>query len=426
MSSPIKVFFTTSLLLLTLGLAGTVVANTKYYQYDGKLPFVEMMLNMMVVMGILDKIPPQYMNGYGRYGSQYGNMAYLNNPIYRNALLKQRGLNPMGLNSFGMDPLTMSSLGMSPFGMNSMGLSPMGMNSLGLNPLSLNALKLNRLKSRYPGLSQQGLRQLGLNNLALNSLSLDQQRSPWSESPWDNALLGSFPSSSITDEPFVDDDAFQYRYSDEPYFKRTYNRRKARGYSPLSKYADQPEPRRRAYSPLSKLTDRESRGRLDDEPYYDGRHDDRYDDRRGDRYDEQTEARYARDDPWQQDDSYNQGVYTEGSPCVTELCGLGKYTQPPAYTNIPDLHDGPLLLDGLWITDTGEMLGIKAQRFLWSDGDSRYLTGRIQALQDTLIASVDGDERVMSFQYRLENNRLLTQDPSGLVRVFTRVPVAGL
>ena len=44
-------------------------AEIKNYQYDGKLPFVQMMLNMMVAMGILDRVP---MGGiYNRYG-QYG------------------------------------------------------------------------------------------------------------------------------------------------------------------------------------------------------------------------------------------------------------------------------------------------------------------------------------------------------------------
>ena len=406
------------MLFLVLGQPLSVRANPKYYQYDGKLPFVEMMLNMMVVMGILDKIPPQYMNNaYNPYGSRYGNYAYLNNPVLRNALLK-RGINPMALNSLGgnslgMNPLSMgamgspmawNSLGINPFSLNSSGLNPLALNSLGLNSLGLNRYGLTGLNNRYPGY----LNRRNLNNLALNQLRLDQQVSPWASSPWDNALTGSFPSSSITDEPFIDEDVFQYSYNDDPYFKRTYKRRKSR-YSPLSKYAGSSRAReRRVSSPLARLSDHGQRREYSDEDY---------------------EAAYS-DEPyakerWREEEAFDRN-YVEDSPCVTELCGLGKYTRPPAYANIPDIADAPVFLDGLWVTDTGEMLGIKKQRFLWSDGNSRYLTGTIQALQDILIAKVDGKETVMNFQYRLDENRLLTQGPDGQVRVFNRVPVQGI
>ena len=40
-------------------------ANTKYYRYDGDMPFIEMMLNMMT-MGMIDKVPRNF-PGYGNY-----------------------------------------------------------------------------------------------------------------------------------------------------------------------------------------------------------------------------------------------------------------------------------------------------------------------------------------------------------------------
>jgi len=54
-------------LLLTAMSSQTVQAQTKVYQYDGKLPFVQMMLNMMVAMGILDRLPAN--GAYGGYSS---------------------------------------------------------------------------------------------------------------------------------------------------------------------------------------------------------------------------------------------------------------------------------------------------------------------------------------------------------------------
>ncbi len=101
------------------------------------------------------------------------------------------------------------------------------------------------------------------------------------------------------------------------------------------------------------------------------------------------------------------------SPCVTAFCGL-RPAPPAARTTT---------MDGLWIADNGEMLGIKRQRFLWSDGQSRYLTGKLRRSADKLIARVDGDDRVMTYQYRLQANRMVTQGPDGVVRRFVRVPV---
>lgn len=382
MLTRLSTFFAPLLLCLMLAQPAHASGKTKYYQYNGQLPFVEMMLNMMVAMGILDKIPAQYMNnGYGNNG--YGRYGYMNQLMLRNALLKR-----------GVSPMALSSMGMMPMGMNSMGMNPMTMSGLGFNPMSLDAMKLNRLGRNRYGFNNMGLNQLGMNRLGLNDLSLAQE-SPWAQSPWDNALTSSFPSSSFTDEPFVDDDSFAYTYSNEP-FSRPYNNRdnyrgSAGHYSPLAKYETSAASRnRRVNTPLARLSDSYPAHRSD---------------------------AYA-------NDSYRkQSPYADNSPCVTELCGLEKYTQAPPYSHLPVLTDSPLLLDGLWVTDSGEMLGIKAQRFLWSDGNSRYLTGQIQASQDHLLARVDGKEMTMSFQYRVEQNRLMTQDQNGLIRVFNRIPI---
>ena len=50
---------------LILMVTGSQLAygETKVYQYDGKLPFVQMMLNMMTAMGILDRLPGNGYNG---------------------------------------------------------------------------------------------------------------------------------------------------------------------------------------------------------------------------------------------------------------------------------------------------------------------------------------------------------------------------
>jgi hypothetical protein len=91
-------------------------------------------------------------------------------------------------------------------------------------------------------------------------------------------------------------------------------------------------------------------------------------------------------------------------PCITDFCGLKK----------PDL-------DGFWVAQNGEMLGIKNQQFLWSDGASRYLSGRIKVENEYLRAIVEGHEQIMTFKYKLAGNHLLTLQPDGVIREFTRM-----
>jgi hypothetical protein len=93
-------------------------------------------------------------------------------------------------------------------------------------------------------------------------------------------------------------------------------------------------------------------------------------------------------------------------PCVTDFCGLKK----------PDLN-------GLWVAQNGEMLGINNKRYLWSDGDSRYLTGQLKVQNEYLVASVDDHEKLMYFKYKLAGNHLLTLRPDGTIREFVRMPV---
>ena len=94
-------------------------------------------------------------------------------------------------------------------------------------------------------------------------------------------------------------------------------------------------------------------------------------------------------------------------PCVTDSCGLKK----------PDLN-------GLWVSKEGEMLGIKDNSYLWSDGDSRYLTGRMNVQNKHLITSIDGSPRLVRFKYKYSGNHLLTRDPNGKVREFMRMSAA--
>jgi len=77
-------------------------------------------------------------------------------------------------------------------------------------------------------------------------------------------------------------------------------------------------------------------------------------------------------------------------------------------------------MNGLWVAQDGEMLGIKHGKFLWGDALERYLAGYIKIENEYLIASVEGSERLMRFKYKLAGDRLLTMQPDGTIREFIR------
>jgi len=78
-------------------------------------------------------------------------------------------------------------------------------------------------------------------------------------------------------------------------------------------------------------------------------------------------------------------------------------------------------LKGLWVAQNGELLGINNQKFLWSDGTERYITGQIKIQNEYLLARVEGKEQLMRFKYKLAGDHLLTMQPDGVIREFIRM-----
>ena len=95
------------------------------------------------------------------------------------------------------------------------------------------------------------------------------------------------------------------------------------------------------------------------------------------------------------------------SPCVNESCG----------------NNNPAKLNGVWVTQHGEMLGIRNQQFLWSDGRSNFLIGLIKTQGNAFSLKVKDNGLVMNYQYKLDNARLQTRDANGVVRSFIRLPI---
>ncbi|MCK4834183.1 MAG: hypothetical protein KAT12_05375, partial [Gammaproteobacteria bacterium] len=78
-------------------------------------------------------------------------------------------------------------------------------------------------------------------------------------------------------------------------------------------------------------------------------------------------------------------------------------------------------MNGLWVAQNGEMLGVNNHRFLWSDSTKRYLTGQIKIQNEYLLMQVDDKDQLMRFKYKLARDHLLTMQPSGEIREFVRM-----
>lgn len=79
-------------------------------------------------------------------------------------------------------------------------------------------------------------------------------------------------------------------------------------------------------------------------------------------------------------------------------------------------------LDGIWISSTGEMLGIKRNRILWSDGKDNHVSGVFAAAPDYLIVQLSGSSRKLPYEYHLQGNQLNLKDARGKIRRFYRLP----
>ena len=104
--------------------------------------------------------------------------------------------------------------------------------------------------------------------------------------------------------------------------------------------------------------------------------------------------------------AYPQRSYQFSQKCHNEKCEKNNLSR----------------LDGVWVTQHGEILGVKDGRFLWSDGRTRYLTGTLKRKINEFALKVDKSEYVIGYQYMINGNRMQTRDKNGVVRHFVRAP----
>jgi len=351
-----------------------------------------MMLGMMDAMGVIDRIPTNAV--YGGYPSsqwssqtnQYSR-ALAKRGIYPGSSLLYK--NPYMNNMYGSNPFNRSPWLQSPWSQSGQYGSPYtsplwGSPDWGVIP----ARKYSAYGYPYYGQSRW------------SSFDLEGWvDEPWETSEWNPDAERSnksvqahasqqtrAPQQTQTPQqnvPLVQN--FNFGVPENDQFNRGQNDRPGKSVksrSPLSKLAQPRQPVRqsgrppvvqqRSPSPLRKKTMQQPRGQQprDKQP---------------------REQQSRRSQPRQK-------------PCITEFCGLKK----------PNLN-------GLWVAQNGEMLGVNNQKFLWSDGTERYITGQIKIQNEYLLARVEGKEQLMRFKYKLAGDHLITMQPDGVIREFIRM-----
>lgn len=83
-------------------------------------------------------------------------------------------------------------------------------------------------------------------------------------------------------------------------------------------------------------------------------------------------------------------------------------------------------LNGLWIGENGEMLGIRGNRFLWYDDDNQYAKGELASSPTMMKARVEGASTVVRYHYRLQANELVIMSRDGKSHTFNRMPLIQL
>jgi len=131
---------------------------------------------------------------------------------------------------------------------------------------------------------------------------------------------------------------------------------------------------------------------------------------------------------WNNTYNYGYGPY-DAAPFDRNLNRALDYDR---YDNYYDgcyngICDGPYSryrnLDGLWVANNGEMLGLRDGRFLWTDGSTAYTTGVIERTPVLMRAYIDDSDRQVVYRYKLIGNEMLTIDASGTLRIFRHVPI---
>lgn len=385
MRTVIKIIITTVLLSVLLAPIGNAEARLKYYRYNDNIPMVEMSLNMMVAMGVLEPIPSRLVYD----GNPYNRLAMARHDRHPDSYYYPRRARYSGRSRYFDD---YRDEPIRPYGR----YSHSRYNDL---------YDLYEPWERYRGGYWDSPRYS-----RWDSPWADRWGSPWSSawdnpwgsrwgSPWDSAGYSPWsypwytgavnPWSTSLLNPWSSPYGYMggwpliQGYTTVPVLPEAAPGASYPGADFMETPSYQPEPQSRQ-QPLQPPRQQQYRNG------YNG-------------YKAQKTTWSARS---------ARSNYTSRPHRVTYRRDQGR----------ADVKDSYQRLNGLWIDDSGEMLGIRGDRFLWND-DDRYARGQLLKSSTMMEARISETRTVIRFQYKLSGNELVILSRDGRTRTFHRMPL---
>ena len=428
-------------LLLTLMAYQDVHAQRNLYQSDSGGPFIRMMLTMMDAMGMIDKIPNNGLyGGYGNnlmspwsnqsdpytraltlrgiypgasslYGSPYSNNLLANNPFARTPWLQSPWLNNGVYGQYGSpyaSPLwgspdwgVLPAEKYSPYGHSSYGelWSETDLDGWVDEPWESSEWNPDAEKSETPSAQAKTYRQ----GQSTQSAGSSQPQAPlvqnFNITVPDAVQLGGNPDSGQPGR-----DAHGYSNAQPGVSGNRSPLARLAQPGPPGQQSGRPPAQQRKLSPLRKRSMQQPGAmQYHPGPYQPGQQQPLQQLLWEEAPPQSNQLSRSQQPGSQRQQSPQPGNQVRERPCISEFCGLKK----------PNLN-------GLWVAENGEMLGISGQKFLWGDAEERYLTGLIKIQNEYLLASVEGSDRLMRFKYKIAGDHLLTMQPNGTIREFIR------
>ena len=362
--------------LLMLTTSFSTFASVKYYRSTTDIPFVEMMINMMVAMGMLDRVP---VGGYGGYPASFGSPY----SSWGNYSRSPWGTSPWG--GQGASPWMLSGPGISPWGGTPYAGSPWGGSPYAGSPWGGSPYNAGQLGGApYGGAPYRGSQYRGSRYGGYPGGGSPYRGSRYGGSPWGGALYGGSPwgaspwgGSPWGGSPWGGSPQGAAPWGGSPYAGAPW------GASPFATRPWQPGYASHNVNPYA------------------------YTNRWGRRLPAGVNGYPAGYSGGGFPRRISNPLFAESGICPSGLC---------------DRIQVKKALEGVWKNESGETLTIKDNRFDWSDGGERKLSGKMQATIKDLVATVDDYDKEIRYRYKVENNKLITRDDKGMTRVFHRQP----
>lgn len=79
-------------------------------------------------------------------------------------------------------------------------------------------------------------------------------------------------------------------------------------------------------------------------------------------------------------------------------------------------------MNGIWQALSGDIMAIYHDtNFIWSDGKTRHLVGKLAIKNDKLTVVLSASQKIVTFKFYRENNQFAVKDKSGQMFVFKRI-----